>query len=192
MATGAVRDDGAFRDGLGRWLHDRHPDRDGLAISGFDRVVGGLLERDRAAHRDVGRRGAPADERLVVRIPAVEPMHPDCDLDVEAATHAALAAAGVPAPVPSVVEHDHSYLDADFLVMPFVVGQVGPQTPVIDPWLLGLAPADQGRIADAFVDLLAGAPRRRGRDRARAAPARAGWDRGRRGRVVGPLRRLGR
>ena len=155
MATGAVRDEGALRDGLGRWLHDRHPDRDGLAISGFDRASAGFSNETVLLTVTWDDAGARAGERLVVRIPAVEAMHPDCDLDVEAATHTALAAAGLPAPVPSVVEHDHSYLDVDFLVMPFVVGQVGPQTPVIDPWLLGLAPADQRRVADAFVDLLA-------------------------------------
>jgi aminoglycoside phosphotransferase (APT) family kinase protein len=152
MATGTVRDEGALRAGLERWLRDRHPDRDALTIRGFDRASEGFSNETvllTATWDGVG------SERMVVRIPAVEPMHPDCDLDVEAATHAALAAAGVPAPVPSVVEHDHRYLGVDFLVMPFVAGQVGPQTPVIDPWLLGLAPDEQRQVADAFVDLLA-------------------------------------
>jgi aminoglycoside phosphotransferase (APT) family kinase protein len=155
MATGAVRDEGALRDGLGRWLRDRYPDRDGLAIAGFDRASAGFSNETVLLTVAWSDAGARADERLVVRIPAVEPMHPDCDLDVEAATHAALAAAGVPAPVPSVVEHDDAYLGVDFLVMPFVAGHVGPQTPVLDPWLLGLPPGDQRRVAEAFVDLLA-------------------------------------
>lgn len=155
MATGAVRDEGELRDGLVRWLRDRHPDRDGLAIDGFERASEGFSNETVLLTARWTVPGDVAEDRLVVRIPAVEAMHPDCDLDVEAATHTALAAAGVPAPVPSVVEHDHSYLGVDFLVMPFVAGQVGPQTPVIDPWLLGLTPADQRRVADAFVDLLA-------------------------------------
>jgi aminoglycoside phosphotransferase (APT) family kinase protein len=152
MATGAVRDEGALRAGLEGWLHARHPDRLGLTIDGFDRASEGFSNETvlLTATWDGG-----GSERLVVRIPAVEPMHPDCDLDVEAATHTALATAGVPAPVPSVVEHDHGYLGVDFLVMPFVAGQVGPQTPVIDPWVLGLAPDQQRQVADAFVDLLA-------------------------------------
>jgi aminoglycoside phosphotransferase (APT) family kinase protein len=155
MATGAVRDEGALCDGLVRWLRDRHPDRDGLAIDRFERASEGFSNETVLLTATWDRPGIASEERFVVRIPAVEAMHPDCDLDVEAATHTALAAAGVPAPVPSVVEHDDSYLGVEFLVMPFVAGQVGPQTPVIDPWLLGLASEDQRRVADAFLDLLA-------------------------------------
>jgi aminoglycoside phosphotransferase (APT) family kinase protein len=154
MATGAVRDPEVLRSGLERWLCERRPERTGLTIVSFERASAGfsnetvlLTVRWDDAH--------PDEERLVVRLPAIEPMHPHCDLAVEAATHAVLARAGIPTPAPADVELDVDFVGVEFLVMPFVEGQVGPQTPSIDPWLLGLPPDRQQMVSDGFVDLLA-------------------------------------
>ena len=37
----------------------------------------------------------------------------------------------------------------------FVAGQVGPQAPAFDPWMLGLRPEQQRGVTDRFLDLLA-------------------------------------
>lgn len=155
MATGSVRDPERLRAGFARWLTTRWPERAGLTITAFERASAGFSnETVLLTVRWAGDAGA-VEERLVARIPAIEPMHPHGDLGVEAQVHAVLATAGIPAPVPAEVERDVGYVGDEFLVMPYIDGRVGPQTPPIDPWLLRLDPAQQRQIADGFVDLLA-------------------------------------
>jgi aminoglycoside phosphotransferase (APT) family kinase protein len=153
MATGAVRDPEVVRSGLQRWLRERRPERAGLTIVSFERASEGF-SNETVLLTVQWEDARPVEERLVVRLPAIEPMHPDCDLAAEAETHATLARAGIPAP-PAEVELDVDYVGVEFLVMPFVAGQVGPPTPPIDPWLLGLPLVGQQKVSDGFADLLA-------------------------------------
>ena len=149
MASGTLRDPTAVATGLGRWLAERRPG--GPAVSGATHASDGLSNE--TVLIDLG--GPPAGERLVVRLPPLEPLFPHYDLAMQAAVHQAAAADGVPAPAPSVFEPDPAYLGAPFLVMPFVAGHVPGVAPPLDPFVQEAAPADQQRLHDGFVDVLA-------------------------------------
>jgi aminoglycoside phosphotransferase (APT) family kinase protein len=153
MATGSVRKPDEVRRGLARWLEDHFRDRGELSLESCDPASSGFSNETIVVD---ARWSSGAVERLVVRVPALEPTHPETSLAVEAAVQSALADAGLPVPRPVAVETDPAYLGAEFLVMPFVDGRVGPQTSPIDPWLLGLSPDEQRTLVEGFVDFLAG------------------------------------
>ncbi len=94
-------------------------------------------------------------ERLVVRLPPIEPTFPVYDLEGQAAVQRAVAAAGVPAPVPATVEPDPTWLGAPFLTMPFMDGHVAGEVPVFDDFVTGAPPDRQRAMVEGFVDLLA-------------------------------------
>ena len=155
MAAGLVRDLRDVEPGLEAWLRDRHPDRTGLRIDSVRHASAGLSNETvllRAAWDD-GR--PPTVESLALRLPARQATFPDTDLDVQALVQTTVAAAGLPTPVPVTVEHDDRWLGVPFLVMPFVTGRVGAQAPAFDPWLRARPAAEQRRMVEAFLDLLA-------------------------------------
>ncbi|MGH9026885.1 MAG: phosphotransferase family protein, partial [Acidimicrobiia bacterium] len=94
-------------------------------------------------------------DALALRLPDEQTTFPDFDLGVQAHVQEAVAAAGVPTPVPLHLESDPRWIGTPFLAMPFVAGRVGPQAPALDPWIESL-PVDRRRqVYEAFVDLLA-------------------------------------
>ena len=155
MPTGPVRDADRLRAGLERWLRGRHAERTGLRVASFERASVGFSNETIVVAAEWDGPDGGGRERLVVRLPAIEAVHPQPDLGVEAQVQTVLAQAGVPAPAPAVAERDPNFLGVEFLVMPFVDGRVGPQAPGADEWLLGLPPSSQRRVAKGFVELLA-------------------------------------
>ena len=94
-------------------------------------------------------------ESLALRLPALQTTFPDFDLRTQALVQNTVADAGLPTPSPVTVELDERWLGVPFLAMPLVAGQVGPQSPAFDPWLLGLPLDQQREVAGRFLDLLA-------------------------------------
>ena len=97
----------------------------------------------------------PARPGMVVRLPPLEPTFPDYDLGPQATVQNAVAAAGVPAPAPAVVEHDPDWIGAPFLVMPRVSGDIAGPAPVFDPYVMDAGPDLQRRMHDGLFDTLA-------------------------------------
>ena len=97
----------------------------------------------------------PAGPGMVVRLPPLEPTFPDYDLGPQAMVQNAVAAAGVPAPAPAVVEHDPAWVGAPFLVMPRVRGDIPGPAPVFDPYVSEAAPELQRRMHDGLLDTVA-------------------------------------
>ena len=123
VATGARREDAALGEGLGRWIA-AHPElvralgrRDGA--DGADGGTPGLTALSHAsggmANETVLVDLGPSHPGLVVRLPPLEPTFPDYDLRPQALVQNAVAAAGVPAPVPAVVVTDR---DVDRFAVP--------------------------------------------------------------------------
>ena len=176
MATGGQRDDAALREGLARWAA-AHP---GLVPGGLgdhgivslEHAGGGMANETVLV--DLG----PAGPGMVVRLPPLEPTFPDYDLGPQAMVQNAVAAAGVPAPAPAVVEHDPAWVGAPFLVMPRVRGDIPGPAPVFDPYVLEAGPDLQRRMDDGPHRDAGGDPRRAvggggpGRRPARALGAR--------------------
>ena len=97
----------------------------------------------------------PSQPGMVVRLPPLEPTFPDYDLGPQALVQNVVAAAGVPAPAPAVVEHDPSWVGSPFLVMPMVRGDIPGPAPVLRPlraWRP--APMLQRRMHDGLFDTL--------------------------------------
>jgi len=102
-----------------------------------------------------GGRG-PA-ERLVVRLPPVDPSFPGDAahaLQVQAVVQEAVAP-WVPAPSPVVLETDTSWVGTPFLVMPFVDGHVPDQAPVLDNWVTDASPAQQRALFNSLLSVMA-------------------------------------
>jgi len=153
VVTGGRRDDAALREGLARWAS---------AHSGL--VPGGLGDHGIVALEHAG--GGMANETvlvdlgpegpgMVVRLPPLEPTFPDYDLGPQAMVQNAVAAAGVPAPAPAVVEHDPAWVGAPFLVMPRVSGDIPGPAPVFDPYVLEAGPDLQRRMGEGLMETLA-------------------------------------
>jgi aminoglycoside phosphotransferase (APT) family kinase protein len=156
MATSARRDDAVLADGLGRWLAARVGTVPGAAEgSGPVRVAGLAHAEGGMANETVLVDFGPGHAGMVVRLPPLEPTFPGYDLAPQAAVQNAVAAAGVPAPSPAVVEHDPSWLGAPFLAMPRVLGAVAGPAPAFDPYVQDAGPALQRIMHDGLVDSLA-------------------------------------
>ncbi len=163
MVTGGQRDDAALREGLSRWVA-AHPELvpggrgeggDGNAdgpppqIASLEHAGGGMANETVLVDLGPGRAG------MVVRLPPLEPTFPDYDLGPQATIQNAVAAAGVPAPAPAVVEHDPDWIGAPFLVMPRVSGDIAGPAPVFDPYVMDAGPDLQRRMHDGLFDTLA-------------------------------------
>ena len=153
MPSGTQRDLPRLEPPLLAWIQAQHPDRAALRIDSLRHASAGLTNETVLVDFswDEGRNV----ESLVLRLPAEQTTFPDFDLAVEARVQETVGRAGVPAPVPAHYEPDGRWLGAPFLAMPFVAGQVGPQTPAFDPWLTALPPEQQRRVYDSFLDVLA-------------------------------------
>jgi aminoglycoside phosphotransferase (APT) family kinase protein len=92
---------------------------------------------------------------MVVRLPPLEPTFPDYDLGPQALVQNAVAAAGVPAPAPAVVENDAAWIGSPFLVMPRVVGDIPGPAPFFDPYVRDAGPAAQRLLLDQLIDTMA-------------------------------------
>ena len=153
MATGPTRDPARLGGGVARWLAHERALPVPPTVASVTHASDGLSNETVVV--SVHWAAPVGDETLVVRLAPLEPSFPEYDLHMQAAVHEAVAAAGVPAPVPARVEDDASWLGAPFLVMPFVPGHVPGQAPAFDPWIAGSSRADQRKLHDAFVETLA-------------------------------------
>jgi aminoglycoside phosphotransferase (APT) family kinase protein len=66
-----------------------------------------------------------------------------------------VAAAGVPAPAPTVVETDPRWIGSPFLVMPRVAGDIPGPAPFFDPYVRDAGPAAQRLLHDQLLDTVA-------------------------------------
>jgi aminoglycoside phosphotransferase (APT) family kinase protein len=94
----------------------------------------------------------PGHDGIVVRLPPVSVSLLDYDLTPQARVQNAVAASGVPAPAPAVVERDLEWIGSPFMVMPRVAGQIPGPAPIFDPWLMALDPASQRTVYNGLID----------------------------------------
>ena len=95
--------------------------------------------------------------RVVVRLaPSGRPLFPRYDLEAQVAVLGALAAR-TDVPVPTVLwcERDSGPLGRPFYVMEFVEGRIPPDGHLFSGWVKELPPADQGRLLDGALDVVA-------------------------------------
>ena len=153
MATGLERDEAALYDGLGRWV-SAHPE---LVPGGgpSPRVVSVVHAGGGMANETVLVDLGPQCPGMVVRLPPVEPTFPAYDVGPQAMVQNAVAACGVPAPAPAVVERDPVWVGAPFLAMPRVAGDIPGPAPVFDPYVSDAGPELQRRMHDGLLDTLA-------------------------------------
>jgi aminoglycoside phosphotransferase (APT) family kinase protein len=166
VSTGARRDDAALEEGLGRWI-TAHPELvRGLAGEGgagdTEDADGGTPLLTALSHAQGGMANetvlvdlGPSHPGMVVRLPPLEPTFPDYDLVPQALVQNAVAAAGVPAPAPSVVVTDPEWIGSPFLVMPRRAGDIPGPAPYFDPYVRDAGPALQRLMHDQLVDTVA-------------------------------------
>jgi aminoglycoside phosphotransferase (APT) family kinase protein len=150
MTTGHQRDDHVIASGLASWMGHRYPHR----------TIGGIeLRRPTAGWSNetvlVSATVSGRPERFVVRLPPLVASYPDHDLHAQAEVQSLLAQTSVPVPAVIAVEDDAGFLGAPFLVMQHVDGRVPGQAPGLDPWLTEASHAEQRRVQDGFVSVLA-------------------------------------
>jgi aminoglycoside phosphotransferase (APT) family kinase protein len=156
VGDGGRRDGTALAEGLARWVAARHgrvpganADAAEVGIVGIAHAEGGMANETILVDFGLDHEG------MVVRLPPLIPTFPDYELGPQAAVQNAVAASGVPAPSPSIVEPDTSWLGAPFLVMPRVRGDVAGPAPVFDPYVLDAGPALQRVMHDGLMDAVA-------------------------------------
>ncbi len=156
MATGAQRDQNELRGGVARWVRDhgdlvpgRAHDGRPLEVTGVAHAVGGMANE--TVMVDMGR-GHPG---MVLRLPPLDPTFPGTDLSAQAAVQNAVAAAGIPAPAPTVFVSDVRWIGTPFLVMPRVSGFIPGPAPVFDPSITGASPERQRSYVDGLLETLA-------------------------------------
>ena len=156
MATGAQRDQGELREGVARWVRDngdlvpgRAEDGRPLEVTGVAHAVAGMANETVMVELGSGHPG------MVLRLPPLEPTFPGTDLSAQAAVQNAVAAAGIPAPAPTVFVGDPRWIGTPFLVMPKVSGFIPGPAPVFDPEITGASPERQRSYVDGLLDTLA-------------------------------------
>jgi aminoglycoside phosphotransferase (APT) family kinase protein len=156
VATGAQRDKNELREGVARWVRDhgdlvpgRSEDGRPLEVTGVDHAAGGMANE--TVMVEMGR-GHPG---MVLRLPPLEPTFPGTDLSAQAAVQNAVAAAGIPAPAPTVFVSDLRWIGTPFLVMPRVNGIIPGPAPVFDPMITGASPERQRSYVDGLLETLA-------------------------------------
>jgi len=166
VATGEKRDHGALEEGLRRWVAAHREvvgelagaaSRDGAGgadapaqLVGLSHAEGGMANETILV--DLG----PAHPGVVVRLPPLEPTFPEYELAPQALVQNAVAAAGVPAPAPSVMVAETEWIGSDFLVMPRIAGDVPGGAPFFDPYVRDAGPALQRIMHDQLVDMVVG------------------------------------
>jgi aminoglycoside phosphotransferase (APT) family kinase protein len=151
MATGHLREESQVVPALTAWLLDAFPDRAGIHVEHLHRPTAGFSNETFV----VTIHWCEEHERVVVRLPSLQPSYPDHDVHVEAEVQAALGAAGLPVPRVIAVEDDPAWLGAPFVVMEFVEGTVAGQAPGVDPWIADAPREQQTRVQDEFITALA-------------------------------------
>jgi aminoglycoside phosphotransferase (APT) family kinase protein len=156
MATGERRDDAALAAGLGRWVAGHAGAVPGAAPGSGPPEIDGLAHAEGGmANETVLVDFGPDNAGMVVRLPPLDATFPDYDLAPQAAVQNAVAAAGVPAPAPAIVEPDPAWVGAPFLAMPRVQGTVAGPAPAFDPYVQDAGPALQRVMHDGLIDALA-------------------------------------
>jgi len=157
MATGGRRDAAALEEGLGRWVVAR-PDQV-PTVAGDPETPPRLRA---VAHADGGLANetvlvdlGPARSGVVVRLPPLRPTFPGYELAPQAVVQNAVAAAGVPAPAPSVVVDDPAWIGSPFLAMPLVPGDIAGPAPAFDDYVTSAGTEAQARMHDGLVDVVA-------------------------------------
>jgi aminoglycoside phosphotransferase (APT) family kinase protein len=154
MSSTGRRDRDEVLAGFVAWLHQRDPQRVPELI-GHERPPVGystetLLVDIRFADRD------EHIERLVLKLPPAGPaIFPTYDFVAQARVQEAVAAAGIPAPVPVQVEHDPGWLGRPFLVMPAIAGHIVDELPLQDHWLTRAEPELSAVVHRHYIDLVA-------------------------------------
>ena len=149
MATsGGRRDLNEFDDGFLRWLRARRPDLVDPRIDSSTHPSAGLSNETIIVTLDNG-------ERLVVRLPPLLASFPETTLAAQAIVHDVVAEAGIPTAAPVHVEPDEQWLGVPFIVMPFVEGHIPGPASLFDRWILDAPVADQRRIQEQMINVLA-------------------------------------
>ena len=176
MVTGGRRDEAALAEGLGRWVA-AHPElvpgagaaggeAATVEIARLEHAEGGMAnetvlvefartEWDAGAGTGQGTgldTGQDTGPGMVVRLAPLAPTFPWYDLGPQAAVQNAVAASGIPAPAPSVVEDDPEWIGAPFLAMPRVHGDIAGPAPAFDPYVQESGPAFQRVMYDGLID----------------------------------------
>jgi aminoglycoside phosphotransferase (APT) family kinase protein len=99
--------------------------------------------------------GSGTARGMAVRLAPLVPTFPGYDLGPQAAVQNAVAASGVPAPAPAVVEPDPQWIGSPFLAMPLVRGDIAGPAPAFDPYVMDAEPAVQRVMHDGLIDTLA-------------------------------------
>ena len=158
VVTGGRREGAALAEGLGRWVA-AHPESV-AAMTGGPAILappavsvvhadGGMANETVLVDLGPGRAG------LVVRLPPLQATFPEYDLAPQAAVQNAVAAAGVPAPAPAVMERNPEWIGCTFLAMPRVAGDIAGPAPVFDPYVREAGESLQRRMHDALIDTVA-------------------------------------
>jgi aminoglycoside phosphotransferase (APT) family kinase protein len=130
MATGERRDDAALAAGLDRWVAGYAGAVPGAGTGSGPPVIARLTHAEGGmANETVLVDFGPDNPGMVVRLPPLDATFPEYDLAPQAAVQNAVAAAGIPAPAPAIVEPDPAWLGAPFLAMPRVHGSVAGPAP---------------------------------------------------------------
>jgi aminoglycoside phosphotransferase (APT) family kinase protein len=152
----AHRDDAQLVAGFLTWYEATHPGHHDVRVEDLRRPSAGwsnetVLLTVSAAAGAAGR----SHERLVLRLPTVEPTYPVYDLGAQAAVLAALDRAGIPTARVVAFEPDATALGLPFLVMAHVDGRPGAEAPGLDPWLMEAPVADQRAVHERLLTTLA-------------------------------------
>jgi aminoglycoside phosphotransferase (APT) family kinase protein len=148
------RDVEALTAGLTRWFRARRHD-EGLRLGPFALNKSSGFSSESLLF-EVFAGGADKGEGHVLRLPpAGGGLFPEYDLERQAATQELLAAAGVPAPSPSVFEPDESWIGTRFMVMPRIAGRLpGDYVYPVKGWLKDAGEAHQQACYESFVDTM--------------------------------------
>jgi aminoglycoside phosphotransferase (APT) family kinase protein len=152
MATGSVRDEQAVATAFASWWNATRPDEAPVRVEHVHRPSAGYSNETLVLTCTSGHTTEP----VVLRLPALVSAYPDDAMAEQAAVHAALRAAGIPAPRVRAFEPDDGWLGTPFLVMDFVAGHVPGPAPALDPWVADASPSQQTVMEDGFLGVLAG------------------------------------
>jgi aminoglycoside phosphotransferase (APT) family kinase protein len=155
VRAGQFREEAELQEGLRHWI-SAHPDLIPGAVPG-----GSPLDITSLSHAE----GGMANETLmveflgehpgiVVRLPPLVPTFETYDFRTQATVQNAVAAAGLPAPSPTLAVTDTRWIGCPFLVMPMVRGNIPGPAPVFDPWITGPGLVRQRKIHDGLIDTL--------------------------------------
>jgi aminoglycoside phosphotransferase (APT) family kinase protein len=154
MTTLARRDDGVLARGFARWCARQWPGSQYEVVE-LTRPNAGWSNETLLVTMGSRTGGVEHRERFVVRLPPPLPTWPSYDLGAQARVLTALAAQRVPVPRVIGFEDDEQWLGAPFLVMAHEPGRAGAEVPAFDPWLVDAPVAEQRRLHESFVTMLA-------------------------------------